>query len=238
MLSLDPNTGTDLSLPLVPNGANPSCYWAEAPHQEVIRVGDFVGSVAEGGTVNYTRLSLTPHGNGTHTECLGHITANPHHTLDRCLNRFWFSAYLISVQPEIQGEDQVLKLEPFLPLLAGAEALVIRTLPNEADKALRDWSGSNPPYLRGGDALRLASMGIEHILVDLPSVDKEIDGGALAFHRNFWRTETAQPRLSATITELIFVPDTLADGPYDLNLMVPHWRTDAAPSRPVLFRKG
>jgi hypothetical protein len=45
----------------------------------------------------------------------------------------------------------------------------------------------------------------------------------------------AHPRYSATITELIYVPDGVEDGLYLLNLQVPNLRTDAVPSRPVLY---
>jgi hypothetical protein len=43
-------------------------------------------------------------------------------------------------------------------------------------------------------------------------------------------------RFSSTITELIFVPDLVADGFYMLNFQVPNLRTDAVPSRPVIYK--
>ncbi|MBC8144638.1 MAG: cyclase family protein, partial [bacterium] len=39
-----------------------------------------------------------------------------------------------------------------------------------------------------------------------------------------------------TITEMAFVPDAAADGSYVLNLQIPSFMLDAAPSRPLLFR--
>jgi arylformamidase len=45
----------------------------------------------------------------------------------------------------------------------------------------------------------------------------------------------AHPRLGATLTELIYVSEEVADGLYVLNLQVPNLRTDAVPSRPLLF---
>jgi hypothetical protein len=45
----------------------------------------------------------------------------------------------------------------------------------------------------------------------------------------------AHPRYSATITELIYVPEGVEDGLYLLNLQVPNLRTDAVLSRPVLY---
>jgi hypothetical protein len=44
------------------------------------------------------------------------------------------------------------------------------------------------------------------------------------------------PRLNATITELIYVPEHISDGLYALNLQCPNLQTDAVPSRPVIYR--
>ena len=40
--------------------------------------GDFVGSTASGGPVNFFNIRVNPHGNGTHTECVGHIAREPY----------------------------------------------------------------------------------------------------------------------------------------------------------------
>ncbi len=60
--------GISIGMVLVPNGINANCYYANQPKAHIIRMGDWVGSVAEGGTVNYQTITFTPHGNGTHTE--------------------------------------------------------------------------------------------------------------------------------------------------------------------------
>jgi hypothetical protein len=82
----------------------------------------------------------------------------------------------------------------------------------------------------------MANNGIDHLLLDLPSVDREVDGGALAAHRAFWNYPE-NPRMKATITELIYVPSKVQDGQYFLNLQVAPIENDASPSRPVLYRK-
>ena len=46
---------------------------------------------------------------------------------------------------------------------------------------------------------------------------------------------TPSARVDATITEMIFVPDTVEDGLYALSLQVAPFVADAAPSRPLLF---
>jgi kynurenine formamidase len=115
-----------------------------------------------------------------------------------------------------------------------SKAVVLRTLPNPEAKKQTDYSGTNPPYLEPGGVEWLRSQGVEHLLVDLPSVDREKDGGALAAHKAFWGLP-GHPRPGATITELIYVPPYLPDGRYLLNLQVAAFDNDASPSRPLLF---
>ncbi|MBC3540692.1 cyclase family protein [Rufibacter sediminis] len=228
----------DISLPLAPGPENVNCFWAEPVQVETITVGDFVGSVAQGGSTNYQRVHLTPHGNGTHTECYGHISPDPAATLDQCLPRFLFVAQLISVAPQqLANGDFVVLAEDALAQLDVAnlpEALVLRTLPNPESKRTAQHSGTNPTYLEPALAEFLAQHGVEHLLLDLPSVDREEDGGALLAHRAFWQYPE-RTRTHATITELIFVPDAVEDGWYLLNLQVTSLVLDASPSKPVLY---
>jgi len=238
--SFDPMHPLDISLPLAPGEEQVNCFWAEPVVFETIRVGDFVGSVAAGGSTNYQRVHLTPHGNGTHTECYGHISPDPTATLNRCLRRFLFVAQLVSVQPRPQANgDHVVLLADVLRELPDAatglpEALVLRTLPNHRSKRTRHYSGTNPTYLEPALAQYLAEYHVEHLLLDLPSVDREEDGGQLLAHHAFWQHPHAT-RHAATITELIFVPDAVEDGLYLLNLQVTSLTLDASPSKPILY---
>ncbi|MGL5889046.1 MAG: cyclase family protein, partial [Bacteroidia bacterium] len=84
-------------------------------------------------------------------------------------------------------------------------------------------------------ALLLAEMNVEHLLLDLPSVDREVDGGALAAHKAFWNYPE-NTRRNCTITEFIYVPNDVFDGAYLLNLQTAPIENDATPSRPVLYR--
>jgi arylformamidase len=229
----------DIALPLAPGPDQVNCFWAEPVEIDVIRVGSFVGSVAEGGSTNYKRVHLTPHGNGTHTECYGHISPDPAATLPNCLTRFLFVAWVVSVAPRARPDgDLVVELADVLPLLQAApvppEAVILRTLPNDAAKRRRQYSGQNPPYISAELAQYLVDTGVEHLLLDLPSVDRELDAGVLAAHHIFWQYPD-NIRRSATITELIFVPDAVPDGLYLLNLQVTMLQLDASPSRPVLY---
>jgi len=234
--SFDSSKAIDLTLPFIPNGLNANCYYADQPKASVISMGDFVGSVALGGTVNYQKITFTPHGNGTHTECLGHITDNPSHTIDKAISDSLVPAYLVSVEPELIGEDLVIGLKTIQELNLenkGAKALIIRTLPN-TDKEFKQYSNTNPPYLAPEIGAYLAEIGIEHLVVDLPSVDKEVDGGLLQVHNGFWQTG-GEVRTNATITELAFIPTESEDGLYILQLGIPRWVSDAAPSRLLLY---
>lgn len=243
--TFNPAAPLDISLPLAPGENQVNCFWAEPVQFDVIRVGDFVGSVALGGSTNYQRVHLTPHGNGTHTECYGHISPDPQATLNRCLRRFLFVARLVSVQPRPQANgDEVVMLEDVRRELEGGpeanarlEAVILRTLPNHRAKRTRHYSGTNPTYLEPALAHYLAEQHIEHLLLDLPSVDREEDGGQLLAHHAFWQYPHAT-RTHATITELIFVPDEVEDGLFLLSLQPTSLELDASPSKPVLYALG
>ena len=238
----DPAAPLDISLPLAPGNDQVNCFWAEPAQFDTIRVGSFVGSVALGGSTNYQRIHVTPHGNGTHTECYGHISPDPAITLNQCLRRFLFVARVVSVAPVPQPNgDLVVLLADVqaalmaLPDRALPEALVLRTLPNDVAKRHRQYSGTNPTYVEPALAEWLAEYNIEHFLLDLPSVDREEDAGQLLAHHAFWQYPAA-PRRAATITELIFVPDEVEDGLYLLNIQITSLELDASPSKPVLYR--
>lgn len=236
--SVDFSMPLDISLPLRQGNANPTCYYADPVKFETIEAGDFIGSVAKGGSVNYQKITLTPHGNGTHTECYGHISSDQHATINSLLKEFHFVAELISIEPERkENNDEVITLEKVKNAIkfSNTKALIIRSLPNSDNKKHKDYSGTNPPYLEAALTSYLVEKGIEHLLIDLPSVDKEMDGGALSAHKNFWKL-TGNTRKHCTITELIFAPSYIEDGLYLLNLQISPIEIDAAPSKPILYK--
>ena len=223
----------DISIPLKEGDHNPNCFWAEDPVFEVIRGEGFVGSVAEGGSVNYKKLIMTPHGNGTHTECFGHIDADPQATISKKIKSFLAPLALVSVNPTKRGDEQWISQDQFpSDLPSWITALAVRTLPNDDSKRTQKYSGSNPVYFEPGFLEHVTEHGIVHFLTDLPSVDPEVDGGKLSSHKAFWKDET---RGHCSITEMIFASDDIKDGYYLLNLQIPNINLDAVPSRPVLF---
>ena len=234
--SIDLNHPLDISIPLKEGMENPLCYGADPVVFETIISGDFVGSVNLGGPVNHRKVIVSPHGNGTHTECAGHISDDQGLTLNQSLRRFHFLAELITLTPEKQT-DAIVTLETYRNArrFGEAEALVIRTLPNAQEKKLRNYTNTNPPYLAPQVCEQMAQEGILHLLIDLPSVDRESDGGRLSAHKAFWQFPT-KVRKNATISELIYVDDSIADGLYILNLQITSLEMDASPSKPVLYR--
>jgi kynurenine formamidase len=232
----------DISIPLRSGVANPNAFFVQQPEFTPFRAGGFVGSVAEGGACNCENLLLNPHGNGTHTECIGHITKE-RITINQVLKRFYALAALVSLEPErLQNGDLVISEKQIRAAVKGlhtdVSALIVRTLPNHADKPFRRYSGANPPYLTPEAAEVLAVSGVRHFLIDLPSVDREEDGGKLSAHHAFWQyadDAVFEPRFDATITEMIFVPDVVPDGAYFLNLQIASIESDASPSKPVLY---
>ena len=176
---LDLHSPLDISIPLREGLEGVNCFYAPLMETSPVRAGDFVGSTQEGGPVNFLNVRLNPHGNGTHTECVGHIAKEPY-SLNQSLIKFHFFAKLVSVYPtKIENGDRVIFKEQLEALIKPEEvsAIVIRTLPNADTKLRMHYSGTNPPYLHQESVQYLVDCGVEHLLIDLPSVDKEEDGG-------------------------------------------------------------
>ena len=75
-------------------------WYSPAVTSNVIRGENFIGSVKEGGSVNFKEVMINPHANMTHTESVGHITKEEV-PVNGVLNRFHFIAQLISVKPTL-----------------------------------------------------------------------------------------------------------------------------------------
>jgi len=246
----------DLSIPLAFDGAQPAFFGVAPAHGSVVRAGSFVGDVREGGSCNCATYVLTPHCNGTHTECLGHITQDRISVHEICASALHL-ALLVTVDPvpasaTTESSDprpdagDMLVTKQALQDAAGRfaeapfNALVVRTRPNDEAKRVRDYS-LEPAAFFSAEAMHwIVAAGIEHLITDLPSLDRADDGGRLTAHRIFWNmrsghtTPTSAARTHATVTELAYVPNEIPDGLYLLNLQVAPFVADAAPSRPIL----
>ncbi len=226
----------DISLPLNDGLENVNCFYAPPVEFIPLIAGDFVGSTEAGSPVNFKNVRLNPHGNGTHTECVGHI-AKKKYTIHKSLTSFHFFAKLLSLYPTTTDNgDRVLLPAQIKEVFSKEEApaIIIRTLPNDHYKRRTNYSGANPPYLHHEAVEYLVECGVQHLLIDLPSVDREEDGGKLLAHRAFWQYPTVI-RENATITELIYVPNEIRDGLYFLNIQIASFEMDASPSKPILY---
>lgn len=236
---IDTSEPIDLAIPLVNSEENPTAWYVNAPVFDPVMTENYTGSIKEGGNVNFRNILFNPHGHGTHTECLGHITKQVH-SVNQVLTTYFFDAELVSVLPRriVQKTGDIdFVITPDQVDLSNfdGKALLIRTLPNDASKTRRQYSSSNPPYLDVACVKKFIQAGVEHLLIDLPSVDRESDEGKLVFHHAFWEVPE-NPNFNRTITELIYVDNSIEDGQYILNLQMAAFNNDAAPSRPVLYR--
>ena len=262
----------DLSIPLRFADEQLECFGAPPAREQALEAGSFVGDVRRGGSCNCSTYTLTAHCNGTHTECVGHITAERLSVRELCTELFSV-ALLISVEPVPASSTSESTTPPpksgdFLITRAALEtavrmldsqlaatelsrlelwraaiaqrALVIRTMPNDASKRLRRYSEQPAPYFSAEAMQWIVTQGVEHLVVDLPSLDRAEDEGNLTAHRIFWNVPPSvisigsDTRRRATVTELAYVPDQVVDGLYLLNLQVAPFAADAAPSRPML----
>ncbi len=235
--SVDLSKGIDISIPLVHGQEGPNCFYAPFFETEPLKAGDFVGDTRKGAPVNFYNVRLNPHGNGTHTECVGHIAVE-RISINTVLKNCHFIAELITIYPQhLDNGDRVITLRQVEEIIAGHDpctGLIIRTMPNHTDKMTRMYSGNNPPYIEHEAIAKIVENGFVHLLVDLPSIDREEDGGHMIGHKTFWNYPQ-EINIERTITEMIYVLDTIKDGRYFVNLQIPPFELDVASSRVFLF---
>ncbi|MEO8307228.1 MAG: cyclase family protein [Pseudomonadota bacterium] len=245
------SAATSLAMELNFNGAQPQHFGAPAASATAFCSGDFEGDVRRGASCNCSSITLIPHCNGTHTESVGHLTAG-----FRPLHEFVplapIPALLLSVDvvsaaataedsvPAPHQGDSLITREGLLKhwpagMPITPRALLLRTRSNGEHAT----QSANPPYLTRQAASEMVERGIEHLVVDLPSVDRTSDTGKLTAHRVFFGLPPGSTdarvatRAHCTITELAQFPTTLKDGPCALQLQFPAFTGDAVPSRPV-----
>ena len=240
--SVDFSEKYDISIPLVFNGLQPNTYGVNIASSRAYEDEQFIGDTRRGGPCNFETYTLTPHCNGTHTECIGHITKDRINILSS-LKEEIIPATLISISPKLKKNDLVITREEILSKLENVsqdflKALIIRTLPNNENKKSKNYLQEASSFFSVGAMECLVDVGVNHLLVDTPSVDRLLDDGELSTHNIFWETRNKEFNAEAqhkTITEMIFVDNTIQDGKYLLNLQIPAFVSDAAPSRPILY---
>lgn len=237
----------DISIPLRFNGPQPNAYGVERAVSAACEAGDIVGDTRRGGSVNFEQYTFIPHCNGTHTECVGHITHERISVRD-CLRDVLIPAILITVEPQQVNGDLVITKESLEIShlterlhLCNNLALLVRTSPNDDSKLTMEYGESITPYFSIEAMDWMVEHGVAHLVVDMPSIDRIFDNGKLLNHRRFWSVEpesfetNPNTRIGSTITELAYIPNKVADGHYLLNLQIAPFDSDCAPSRPVLL---
>ena len=250
-LKVDFSKGKDISISLLFNGPQPNTYNVSKATSRPYIDGQFIGDTRKGGPCNFETYSITPHCNGTHTECIGHITEERVSILNSLKEEIILST-LITVVPEntkekysppLNSNDLIITKEQLEDKLKNINphylnALIIRTLPNSNNKKERDYMQNPSPFFSIDSMNYIVSLGVRHLLVDIPSVDRLFDDGILSAHNIFWETKRKELNNNTackTITEMVFVPNEIEDGKYLLNLQIAPFAADAAPSRPIIY---
>ncbi len=231
--------GIDLSIPNNFDGSSPRFFDAKSPQISLAKSDNFIGSIKEGGSCNVPIAEVDIHCSGTHTECIGHIDDSGIKISDVIPNTFLLSQ-LITVnlfQKSSTDEsyhvkcdnDKIISVQSLRGKLSNnIKALIIRTYPNKLDKIKRDYNLHPAPFLTHESVDYLIEKKIEHLLIDIPSIDRADDNGKLNNHHHFFK-------FGKTISELLFIPDSLDDGLGFTQIQIPNWGLDAAPSRPIFY---
>lgn len=240
------------------NGPQPNHFGSHIATATPFAADGFIGDTKQGGSCNVADICFVPHCNGTHTESCGHITDEAV-AVGQIAPKALVPAVLVSVSPmsssdcedeyipKAEAEDRLISRAMLAKALDAYDdsllkAVLVRTLPNNRSKLSYRYGEDGKPPFFSLDAIRyLNERGVEHLLTDLPSIDKMYDQGLLSNHHEFWHIAHGTHELSQhalvhkTITEMIYAADEISDGPYLLNLQVPAFASDAAPSRPILY---
>ena len=255
---IDTSEAISIAIPMDFNQTQPNHFGAEVATKEALAAGDFIGDTTRGGSCNVDSITMVPHCNGTHTESVGHIVhenipigENISDSLSICqvisISPINAANTLDTYLPDLQHSDKVIDLESIQShldenKLNDITALVIRTLPNNRTKLSCTYNADNQgPFFTHQAISWLANSKIQHLLVDMPSIDKMYDDGQLSNHHIFWgvnpnsRLLNDHSKIKRTITEMVYLDDTIDDGLYCLNLQIPAFKLDAAPSRPILY---
>lgn len=247
----------EISIPLDFYGSQPNTYDVEKASAKPYVSGEFIGDTRSGGGCNFEEYRLIPHCNGTHTECIGHISFE-RISIDKTLKDILIPSTLITVIPEKSDDtddtyipeknkedllitEKVLREKIINHDKGFLDGLIIRTVPNSIDKMSRRYMSNQPPFFSIEAMKFISKLNVKHLILDLPSVDRTFDEGKLTAHHVYWNVPLEGHDVNAddhslkTITEMAFVKDEIKDGEYLLNIQIPGFVSDASPSRLFLY---
>ena len=130
----DSSSFIDLSIPLNFDRTQPNYFGVEKATAVPYKSGNLIGATKQGGGCNFDVLTLIPHCNGTHTECVGHIV-NDNISVHSIITDVLIPVTLITVQPR----DGIIH-EGQIAVESGFNAgLILRSLPKREQvfKSLR-----------------------------------------------------------------------------------------------------
>src|SRR5215213_180315 len=171
--NLDLSQPIDISIPLSFNGQQPNAFGVEPATSTACEYGSLMGDTRRAGSCNFEQVTLIPHCNGTHTECVGHITNERISVLD-CLQDTFLPAVLVTAESEFHIDDLVISEKglQFAHSIGGASevdtALIVRTSPNDDRKLSQVYDADFiPPYFTPEAMEYIVASGFKHLLVDL-----------------------------------------------------------------------
>ena len=247
---IDLNAFYDLSIPIDMNKKSPSFY-----DNQPLAINYYkdqynkIWKTEYGAACNIPIIDLNIHCGSTHTECRSHITKEDLH-ISKIIKDSFIPSSLISIKPDnsvgvdsyhhdIDDKDLIItkkSLENKLQLSKKnkIEAIIIRTLPNIENEIIsKNYNKDSNPYFSNEAISYIKSLGIKHLVVDLPSIDKLNDGGHLGNHQIFWNLKDTPN--NNTITELAFIKNEIKDANYLLSLNILNMNLDASPCRPLIY---
>ena len=250
---LDYSNFVDISIPLDFDGNQPNYFNVRNARIKPFINNNIICQVNKGGPCNVPEISLNIHCNGTHTESVGHLLKNVEKIGNKLYN-ILISTELITINPipfNDTKETYHAKINNDELLITSTlinnkikknkvDALVIRTLPNNKFKKSTKYINGGYPFFTNNAMQFIYKLGIKHLLVDIPSIDRYNDDGILGNHRLFWGdglniNSKLNFKSEKTITEFCYIPNKLKDGHYFINIQIPHFKTDSAPSRPIII---
>jgi len=254
--TIDSKQFFDISIPYNFNGEQPNFYNVDKGSLKPFKIDEQSWSVADGASCNVPEISMNIHCTGTHTESVGHLLKNLGN-IGSILTDTFMPALLITVDQvkidtckesyhcHVEKNEAVICMNAIKSQVekwpeSSSTTLIIRTIPNNDSKKSMQFNSSPPPFFTNESLQYITKLGVQHLIVDLPSVDRMADDGLLGNHRIFWGDEKnphgeVNVDSRKTITELVYIPNSVEDGFYFVNIQIPHFVCDAAPSRPLLF---
>ena len=165
----------------------------------------FTGDTGKGGSCNVNILNFTPH-NLTHIETPMHLKKEGIGLDEIPRSNLMGVSYLVDLS-NISFKDNCVKKEHIeqLDLLKDIKILIVKTKYSELDQYF-DFSNTNPIHFdpKFMEWLTENFPNIKLLITDLPSIDKENDGGKLLGHKNYFNFNEHERGDKKAIVELAY----------------------------------